>query len=341
MNETISYEVKKEKMYPGYKLKVSTAIREELKKLCESKNNWLARYEREKEKGAVEEETHDGLAESCNKYDSYKEAIHSGSAFVNYSVDNLPYFKNDIGYSLGNNNQRVYIDSNRVRVPMDYYNNTSCAEIVEEGAESTTSLLTDYLTMIDTDTEEAIFFDDILRVGCGVYADDKDNIDNALVHNHEVRFINAENKKAFEIIRESKEALPLSVDNLINTINENLCGKAKKKAVIIVNKSGFAKLDIQDDKGQELVKKNINNEFVFRDKYIIQEVDNDILPNTDNGETPCIIGDMSIVKFFISRDDSLVKDDMGSYSISDRNVKKEVITLSTKSNEAYIHGLLA
>ena len=223
---------------------------------------------------------------------------------------------------------------------MDYYNNTTCAETISEGAESSIKKLTDSLTMIKTDTEDAIFFDDILNVGCSIYEDDKENIDQALEHNHEVHFINAENKKAFEIIRNSKAALSFSTDNIIKNINDNLCGKAKRKAIIIVNKSGFAKLDIQVDKGKELVKKDINNEFVFRDKYIIKEVDNDILPNGENGEIPCIIGDMSVVKFFICRNDSLTKDEFGNYTVSDRNVRKEIIALSTTSNEAYIHGIL-
>ena len=71
-------------------------------------------------------------------------------------------------------------------------------------------------------------------------------------------------------------------------------------------------------------------------KYIIREVDNEILPNKESGEIPVIIGDTSVVRFYLLSDTHLVKDDFFNYKMLDRRIRKEIITLSTHSDSSYI-----
>lgn len=335
----IDFMTEKERQYPGYTVKGSADKLAELRRLDEERNAWIDRYNREKASGQISDEVMDGLNLATKKYDDLKEALISGMAFTNQSVENLTYIPGPLGFSLGDINGRVIIDKNRVHVPTDNYNNTVCAEIVAEGGEATPKQLTDSLTVLNTETENAIIFDDILAVGASTYNDDRETLDQAIEHSHAVHFINAENKKAFELMIGAKNAINLTAENLNEAINANLCGKAKRNAVIIVNKSGFAKLDI-DVNGVALVTKNADGEMVYKNKYVIREIDDAILPNTDAG-APCIIGDMSVVKFFLVRDDSLFKDMFGYYQIANRHNRKEIIKLSTTSDDAYIHGVLA
>lgn len=336
---SIEFMTEKERQYPGYKVKGSAEKLAELRRLDEKRQAWIGRYNREKASGKISEEAMDGLNSATKNYNELKEALTSGSAFTDQSVANLAYIPGSLGFSLGDINGRVIIDKNRAHVPSDNYNNTVCAEIVAEGGEATPKQLTAGLTVLDTEAEDAIIFDDILTVGAGTYNDDRETLDQAIEHSHAVHIINAENKKAFELMIGAKDGITLTAENLNEAINANLCGKAKRNAVIIVNKSGFAELDI-DVNGVSLVTKNADGEMIYKNKYVIKEIDDAILPNTDAG-TPCIIGDLSIVKFFITRDDALVMDTFGYYQIADRNIKKEIIKLSTTSDEAYIHGVLA
>ena len=339
MSNNIGFMTEKERQYPGYKVKGSAEKLAELQRLDEKRRAWIERYNREKASGKISEEAMDGLNSATKEYNDLKEAVTSGAAFTDQSVANLAYIPGSLGFSLADINGRVIIDNNRVRVPSDNYNDTVCAEIVAEGGEATPKQLTDGLTILDTEVEDAIVFDDILTVGAGTYNDDRETLDQAFDHSHAVHLINAENKKALELMIGAKDATPLTAENLNEAINVNLCGKAKRNAVIVVNKSGFAELDV-DVNGVSLVTKNADGEMVYKNKYIIKEIDDAILPDTEAG-TPCIVGDLSIVKFFVVRDDSLVTDMFGIYRVADRNVKKEIIKLSTTSNEAYIHGVLA
>lgn len=333
------YETLREKMYPGYKVKGYKEKHAELTRLEEKKKNWISRYNREKQNGQVSEEAMDGVNESCKEYEAYKEALLSGDAFIDQSIKDFDYIPTEIEFSLGDINGRGIVDShNRISAPVDHYNNTECAEIIREGESATAKPLTDSLEMMKTDSDDAIIFDDIRGIGYGTYEDDKNNLSRAFEHTHKIHFVNAENKKAFELMIGSKAPISISVDKVQSVINSNLCGKAKRKAVIVVNKSGFSALDI-DINGMPLVTKDSNGNFIYKNKYKIQEVPEEILPNTETG-SPIIIGDMSIVKFFVLREDYLEKDDFFTHNMMDRGIRKEIITLATISNEAYIHGVL-
>lgn len=269
-----------------------------------------------------------------------KDILASGSFPIDPGYNEDPYTPSEIGYSLGNNNGRAYIGRKLERMPLDHYEETYTASEYIQGTIPETDF-TELLTMLKTKEDDSIMFDSDIFFGPGVKDDDKANLEKAIAHAHDVGMVNAENKKAFQVLREAKNPLTISASEVHVAINENLNAKGKKNAVIIVNKDGFSMLDMVDsDRGYPLVKR-VGDKFIYRDKYEIQEVDNEVLPNNEDGSAPVIIGDMSIVKFFVMRDDSLYKDEFLEFKIHDRRLKREVIALTTTSDSAYIHGTLS
>jgi hypothetical protein len=99
-------------------------------------------------------------------------------------------------------------------------------------------------------------------------------------------------------------------------------------------------LDI-DINGAPQITKDQKGNMIYKHKYIVQEIPDEILPNTENG-SPIVIGDIAhVLKFYVISQDNLFKNDIFPYDVGDRQVTKEIITLTTKSNEAYIVGYLA
>ena len=149
---------------------------------------------------------------------------------------------------------------------------------------------------------------------------------------------NAENKKALALMLGSKEAITVNSGSILQEINASLCGKAKRNAVIITNKNGFASLDAVDANGYPLMKKNDAGEFILLDKYVVIEMDNEILPNNENGSAPVIVGDIAnVVKFFTIRETNLITPLADfNFNVSSRSIKKEIIKLRTTSDEAFI-----
>ena len=96
-----------------------------------------------------------------------------------------------------------------------------------------------------------------------------------------------------------------------------------------------------DVNGVPLVTKDRDGNMIYKKKYMIVEVPDEILPDTDSG-SPCIIGDIkNVLRFYVIRETSLFKDDIFPYLTGDRVVREEIITLTTTSDEAYIVGYLA
>ena len=70
------------------------------------------------------------------------------------------------------------------------------------------------------------------------------------------------------------------------------------------------------------------------------EIPDEILPDLEAG-SPIIAGDIAnVLRFFMIRDASLIKDDVYPFNIADRQIKKEIIALTTTSDEAYIIGYI-
>lgn len=342
-SNNFSYPEKCAQGFPGWSAKGYRKKIAEVKALKDSATKWADKVQECKKSGdtAAMREAALKFGEYKDRLDALNKAILSGDAFVNQSVERLGYTPAEYDFSLGDYSGRHTIDANRAQEPMDNYNDTAVAEEVAEGKSSTPKMLTDGLSMVSTDSADKIHFDDTLYGGTGTYNDDPETMDKAIGAAHTRHFVNAENKKALEILIGSKDAVALAAESLQITINASLCGKAKRNAIIITNKSGFAKLDI-DVNGVPLVTKDPNsNMMIYKKKYPIVEVPDEILPDGDNGPY-CIVGDIkNVLRFYVIRDTSLFKDDIYPYLVGDRMIREEIITLTTTSDSAYIVGYLA
>lgn len=246
------------------------------------------------------------------------------------------YTPSEIGFSLGDLNGRTFIGRKHDRLPLDNYEEVATASEFDPDNDNETNL-EDLLTMFKVTEDASIMFDSNIAYGLSIKSDDPKTSAQAINHGHAVMMINAENKKACEVLRSAKDPVSMDAENLQDVINESLSAKGKSKAVILVNHSAFAKIDTVDTNGgYPLVKRDAEGRFIYRDKYPIQEIPDEILPNNDNGSSPVIIGDLSIVRFLVMRDDVLERDDF--LKVNDRNLKREIIALSTISDKAYIHG---
>lgn len=299
----------------------------------ENKNN--NKYDRNIALKAFEEQSK--LVDDIDKeIADLKDQLETGEFDIGIGYNEDPYVPSELGFSVGNNNGRQYIGRKLERMPLDSYDDNIIASEYVEGVIPETNIQ-DVLRVIKTNEENSIMFDSDIVFGPALLDDDI-TVSKAIPHIHDVMMINAENKKVCEILRGVKDPLSLSAHALQESINANLSGKGKSKAVIYTNKDGFALLDIDDANGRPLVTRNQDGKFVYKSKYIIEELANEILPNNEDGSSPVIIGDMSIVRFFVMRDDSMIKDEFLEFKVHDRNLKREIIALASTSDSAYIHG---
>ena len=288
----------------------------------------------------VSHEVYSQLGKFMDERDAIVKGLYSGDVFTNLSIENEAFISTGSEISLGDLVGRQVIGANRVRVPMDHYSDTDIAETVPEGGSATPKTLTDSLTLLVTEDTEAVIFDDILQIGEGVYNDDTETMDQAIETVHNKHFINAENKKALEILVGSKDAIAVSSEGLQTSINEKLSGKAKRNAVIITNHSGFAELDIDVNGVSQITKDPNTGDMIYKHKYTVIEISDEILPDLTAG-SPVIVGDIAnALRFFMIRDESVFNDAVFPYNVADRQIKKEIVTLTTKSDEAYFIGYL-
>ena len=278
------------------------------------------------------------LAEIDNiiKSGNYSPEVESG-----YNLD--PYTPSTPGFSLGNLLGRTWIGRNREDLPVDVYGDKLIAETFT-GGESTPADLLDHLRKVKTSDDNSIVFDSSIFFHNGMKEDDPDTIRKAVKHCHDVAMINAENKAALAAMIEAKEELiPFNIGGgfIKTAINVFLCDRAKKYAWIFTNKSGFASLDNDADgeSGPESITRDANGNFIYRGKYRIQEIPDEIFPNI-NGYPPIIVGDPAVLRFFVTREAFLEKDNFEEYTTIDRELKREFIVLTSTSNEAYIAGYL-
>ena len=261
--------------------------------------------------------------------------VESGVFHLDASYNEEAYTPSEDGFSWGDLNGRTFIGRKGDRLPLDNYEEVATASEFDPNNDNETNF-EDLLTMFKVTEDASIMFDSNIAYPLTFKSDDPKTFNPAISHGHRVMMNNAENKKAGEVMRSAKAPVPMSVETLQEVINANLCAKAKSKAVILVNHSGFAKIDVDTADGYPLVKRNAEGRFIYRDKYPIQEVADEILPNNEDGSSPVIIGDLSIVRFLVMRDDVLEREEF--LKVNDRNLKREIIALTTTSDKAYIHG---
>lgn len=262
------------------------------------------------------------------------------TAFVNESVHRLDYISPPRGFSFGSACEKIYLDANNGKIPTGVYENTTIAPTCAEGETVESEIMTPMLQMIKADDENAVIFQDSLKIGVGLYNDDPDTTDKAFTDNHEIRLENAESAKACEVFMGAKDPIELDPMFLNNAINL-LSGKTRRSdsMMILTNKSGFAKLDQVDNTGVSLVKK-VNGEMIYRDKYVVQELPDEILKSNENGD-PCIMGALTdICKIFIIRDEGVYMEDWGDWTSHNRRIRKEIVALTTTSDGGFVWGYL-
>ena len=264
------------------------------------------------------------------------------TAFVNESVHRSTYITIPRGFSLGSACEKIYIDANNGKIPTGVFENNTTAPTCTEGESVESENMSPMLRVINADDESAVIYHDRLKIGVAIYEDDPDTINKAFNDNHEIRLENAESAKACEKFMESKPPIELDPMFLNNAINL-LSGKTRRSdsMMILTNRKGFSKLDqVDSSSGVSLIKK-VNGEMIYRDKYIVQELPDEILKSDENGD-PCIMGALTdICKIFIIRDEGVSMEDWGEWSTHNSRIRKEIVTLTTTSDAGFVWGYLA
>lgn len=297
---------------------------------------WADRVVRE-EKAGLSIEVRAEAINTAEKYrkdiENIEKAINSGDTFVDQSIEYRGYFENSPVEPIAKD--RFRLDTNRAHYIVSKYNIVSSADKVKENETGTATDINELVHTINTDSDDSVIIDDYLMVSESIYEDDKENVSIAIDDLHKIRLVNAENKNVLKLLTGAKASTSVTVDTIIATINANLCSKSKRNAVIFTNRDGFCKMDIMSN-GVSLIKK-INGEFIFSDKYIIREFDNEILPNNEDGSTPVLIGDFdNIVKIGISTMRDYEKNDIVNFTQNERRRMKIIPTLASTDDEAYI-----
>lgn len=263
------------------------------------------------------------------------------TTFVNESVRRSAYIPVPRGFSLGLACEKIFIDANNGKIPTGVYENNSIAPTCVEGGSVEAENMSPMLRVINADDENAVIFHDDLKIGVALHEDDPDTIDKAFNDNHEIRLENAESVKACDVFMSAKDPIELDPMHLNSAINL-LSGKTRRSdsMMILTNREGFSKLDQVDSvSGVSLIKK-VNGEMIYRDKYVIQELPDEILKSDDNG-APCIMGALTdICKIFIIRDEGVSMEDWGDWSAHNSRIRKEIVTLTTTSDAGFVWGYL-
>lgn len=265
------------------------------------------------------------------------------TAFVNESVHRLDYIAPTRGFSFPGLCERIYLDANNGKIPTCVYENNTVAATCADGETVSSETMSPMIKVIHADDENAVIFHDSLKIGEALYTDDPDTLDKAFIDNHEIRLENAESLKACEMFMSSKDPVGTLDPMLLNTTINMLSGKTRRSdaMMILTNKSGFSKLDLIDSvSGVSLIKK-INGQMIYRDKYVIQELPDEILASTETGD-PCIIGALTdICKYFVIRDEGVHFEDLAECSTHNKRIRKEIVVLTTTSDSGYVWGYLA
>lgn len=277
-----------------------------------------------------------------NELKAIEKLLDTRTAFVNESVHRLGYIPTPRGFSFGSACEKIYLDANNGKIPTGVYENNSVAPTCAEGEMVEAENMYPMLRLNKGDDENAVIFHDNLKIGVALHNDDPDTVDKAFIDNHEIRLENAESLKACEMFMGAKNPIELDPMHLNNAINL-LSGKTRRSdaMMILTNRTGFSLLDKTDtNSGVSLIKK-VNGQMIYRDKYVVQELPNEILPSNENG-SPCIMGALTdICKIFIIRDEGLTSENWDEWATLNSRIRKEIITLTTDSDAGFVWGYLA
>lgn len=229
------------------------------------------------------------------------------------------------------------------RIVAERYDDTATASATDEGnttdkidfADCVNTFTTDYDAITKLDSIEVIPEDYIM---------DDPELGHVAINNLRFKHLrSAENALLCQEIIGSKAAVSLSTAADLLTLPA-LSAKARRGAEIITNETGFAKLDISDPvSGETYIKKNFQiGEFVYRDRYIIRVLPDEILANYENDTAPVLLGDWkNILRLAVVTERAAEHIDIFACKLEARTIRREVPILTTTSDKAYFVGAIA
>lgn len=239
------------------------------------------------------------------------------------------------------------VDSPSGTYPIPRYYNTDILNRFKAGNTIDTHTFAE-LTSVPYDLSEDTgtgSLSDIVNADIDLHDDAKEIVEKGMDIEHEDRLINSENTEICNALLENKNVITTTPETLGATMIGTLCAKALRNARIITNMTGFSKLDIKIS-GIALIKRDSNGNFIYDDKYIVDVLDDEILPNLDSG-APIIAGDITNSVTILVNNKAYIKDfkakdnDSSMYVFQRRYKDKELVLRLTDSDKAYSVASLA
>lgn len=229
------------------------------------------------------------------------------------------------------------------RIVAERYDDTAAASTTDEGNTPDKIDFDDCVNTFKADYD-AITKLDSIEVIPEDYIMDEPELGHVAINNLRFKHLrSAENALLCQEIIGSKAAVSLSTAADLLTLPA-LSAKARRGAEIITNETGFAKLDISDPvSGETYIKKNFQiGEFVYRDRYIIRVLPDEILANYENDTAPVLLGDWkNILRLAVVTERAAEHTDIVAFTVEARTIRREVPILTTTSDKAYFVGAIA
>ncbi len=268
-----------------------------------------------------------------------KKALNSTDLFLDQAPVYLPYEPSELPFSIGDYCGRVSVDKESMQMIVDVPDYIELAELIPETGEATLFTVNGAIMVITTEESDRTIIFDLLTMPESVYNDDKTTAENVFKNVHSKRITSRENAKALSLLSAGRDPETVSVNNLLTAVNSNLCAMAKRETEIWTNSTGFAFLDI-DVNGVPLVRKTPDGDFIFKEKYIIREFPEKVLPNLNEG-APIFAGAMKdVIRFGMLSDESAIKEHSFPNNIDHREIVEEIPVVTTQSKSAYIYGCI-
>ena len=282
---------------------------------------------------------------AMREYDKAKELLDTGEVYGTMApVEHTNYIACDSEISLADlYDIRHDTNGKAPRIVAERYDDTAAASATNEGntidkidfADCVNTFAADYDSITKLDSIEVIPEDYIM---------DDPELGHVAFNNLRFKHLrSAENTLLCQEIISSKAAVSLSTAADLLTLPA-LSAKARRGAEIITNETGFSKLDITDAvDGETYIKKNFQiGEFVYRDRYIIRVLPDEILANYENGTAPVLLGDWkNILRLAVVTERAAEHTDIVAFTVEARTIRREVPILTTTSDKAYFVGAIA
>lgn len=243
---------------------------------------------------------------------------------------------------------RHEIPGSATRFVVENYADETTAFIVSEGETIGEHDLTDCIQAINTTPDSVRKVASILNVPETDFEDDPVLRDSAVYNVQERHTVNGENALLLDMVIKSKDPVTVAVNTLFTVTNQKLSANARKRAEIITNEAGFAKLDTVDASGARYITKDFQiGEFVFADRYIVRILPDAILPDFENESSPVLIGDWKnvlrlavILKYVPADAKNRTTADLANFTVRNKAVERVIPALTTTSDKAYFIGAI-